>query len=335
MRTDDAISATLTSPLTIGHGASTVRVANRVFLAPMSGVSDLPFRRIAAREGAGLVFSEMVASRELTEGHPESAVRMMGTGLDVHAVQLAGRAAEWMAAAARQAEREGAHLIDINMGCPAKKVVGGASGSALMRDLDHALRLIEATVEAVDVPVTVKMRLGWDDRSINAPELARRAESAGAAMLTVHGRTRCQFYEGVADWNAVRAVVEAVGVPVIVNGDILGARDAITAIRRSGAAGVMIGRASYGRPWWPGEVAGRLAGLVCDRDDRAMAVEHYEALLSHFGRTVGVRCARKHVRAYCERFGVPGALAAEALRSDDSAFVMRVLGGPGALGLAA
>ena len=317
----------LLSPLVIGHGSTAIRVPHRLFLAPMSGVSDLPFRRIAYREGAALVFSEMVASRELTEGHAESELRMAGEGLPVHAVQLAGREARWMGEAARRAEANGADLIDINMGCPAKKVTGGASGSALMRDLDHALTLIEATVAAVRVPVSVKMRLGWDEASMNAPDLARRAEGAGASMLTVHGRTRSQFYEGTANWDAVAAVVAAVGIPVVVNGDVRDPGTAAMAMARSGAAAVMIGRACYGQPWLVGSIAEALRGDRAHRgNERAMAVEHYEALLEHFGVPIGLRCARKHVRWYGERFGIDPGLLSEALRSDDPAFVRSVLG---------
>jgi nifR3 family TIM-barrel protein len=237
----------LDQPLSIGG----VALANRVFLAPMSGVSDLPFRRRAAEAGAGMVVSEMVASAELCNRHRESLLRLSGEGLGTHVVQLAGREAHWMGEAAKIAEGEGADIIDINMGCPAKKVTGGYSGSALMRDLDHAMTLIEATVNAVNVPVTLKMRLGWDEKSINAPELARRAESVGVAMVTVHGRTRCQFYEGKADWDAIRAVRDVIRIPLVANGDVVCRGDAEEILRRSGADAVMVGRASYGQPWLP------------------------------------------------------------------------------------
>src|SRR5437660_11943209 len=205
----------------------------------MSGVTDAPYRRLAARLGAGLVVSEMTASSALVEGRSDARLRAEGSGVEVHVVQLAGCEARWMAEGARIAEAAGADIIDINMGCPARHVTGGESGSALMRDLDHAVKLVEATVAAVKVPVTLKMRLGWDERSLNAPELARRAEEAGVQMMTVHGRTRCQFYKGVADWAAVRAVRDAVSVPLVVNGDITSFEKAVQALEVSGADAVM------------------------------------------------------------------------------------------------
>lgn len=280
-----------------------VPLRNRVFLAPMSGVSDLPFRQLAWQAGAGMVVSEMVASAELCTRERGNLLRLKGNGLGTHVVQIAGREARWMAEAARIAEGEGAHIVDINMGCPAKKVTGGLSGSALMRDLDHALTLIEATIAAVRVPVTLKMRLGWDDGAINAPELAARAEQAGVQMVTVHGRTRCQFYEGNADWRAIRAVKDAISIPIVANGDVLNRDHAVAILEASGADAVMVGRGSYGQPWLPGTIVhgmGRDAsGMIAD-----YAVAHYEAMLEHYGEPTGIRHARKHLGWYLATHGV-------------------------------
>ena len=293
-----------------------VVVPNRVFLAPMSGVSDLPFRKRAAEAGAGMVVSEMVASAELCNRHKESMLRLSGEGLGTHVVQLAGREAHWMGEAAIIAEGEGADIIDINMGCPAKKVTGGYSGSALMRDLDHAMTLVEATVNAVKVPVTLKMRLGWDENSINAPELAKRAEDAGIAMVTVHGRTRCQFYEGKADWDAIRAVRDVVKIPLVANGDVLSRVDAEELLRRSGADAVMVGRASYGQPWLAGLIAG--SDFASRSADRILSyiIRHYEDMLDHYGSKTGIRHSRKHLGWYLDRH------AGEAISQADKAEIM-------------
>lgn len=291
----------------------------------MSGVTDLPFRQLAFRFGAGLVVTEMVASRELVFNAAESWSRLKGAGLTPHMVQLAGREARWLAEAAVIAEANGADIIDINMGCPAKKVIGGYAGSALMREPDHALSLIEATVKAVKIPVTVKMRLGWDETSINAPEIAARAEAAGVQLITVHGRTRMQFYEGRADWDAIAAVRAAIRIPLIANGDVETVEDAHEILRRSGADAVMVGRSCQGRPWHAGVLAGHPGPKADAIPD--LVIDHYQMMLEHYGANVGIRHARKHLGWYLDRQAPDLAAQAKAaiMTSKDAGFVADAL----------
>ncbi|MCR9125842.1 MAG: tRNA dihydrouridine synthase DusB [Rhodobacteraceae bacterium] len=295
-----------------------------VFLAPMAGITDRPTRDLVAEFGAGLVVSEMIASADMVNARPGTRARAeLGADVAGTAVQIAGCEAVWMAEAARRLEDGGARIIDINMGCPAKKVTNGASGSALLKTPDHALRLIEAVVGAVSVPVTLKTRLGWDDANRNAVDVARRAEAAGIAMITIHGRTRCQFYKGRADWAAIRAITDAVSVPVIANGDITDAAEARAALAASGAAGVMIGRGARGRPWRLAEIAHGVFGRPAPRIPRDaelvdMVIRHHEALLGFYGIETGLRCARKHLGWYMDDAGTPPALRRAVLTAPDA-----------------
>jgi nifR3 family TIM-barrel protein len=295
-----------------------VRTRNPVFLAPMSGVTDEAFRHVAHAHGAGLVVSEMVASDALFQERPDMVRRARGRQkISPFVMQLAGREAKWMAEGARLAQDLGADVIDINMGCPSRQVTGGLSGSALMRNLDHAVSLIEATVAASRVPVTVKMRLGWDHDTLNAPELARRAEASGAQMITVHGRTRCMFYSGKADWAAIRAVREAIRIPLVANGDGETPADARAMMEASGADAVMFGRSCYGRPWWPGVVAealqpgsGRIEPTLAEECE--IMLWHQDETLRLYGEALGNKTFRKHLGWTLSRLELRGFLDGES-----------------------
>lgn len=315
-------------------GTAIERSGPDVRLAPMSGITDVVFRRLAHRFGASLVVTEMVAADAFLAGEEQAKLRSEGLGISPHVVQLVGRDPIRMGEAARLAEAAGAEIIDINFGCPAKRVTGGLGGSALMREPDLALRLVEAVVAAVAVPVTVKMRLGWDDAARNAADLARRAVGLGVSGVTVHGRTRQQFYTGRADWAAIREVVETVAVPVAANGDILCASTAATCLKRSGAAAVMIGRAALGQPWLIGQVADALARRpvrpISRTQKTAAAIEHYEGLLTLYGRRMAVKHARKHLAAYAEKaadegFGLTTVERRELVTSTEPAHVIGLL----------
>jgi len=277
-----------------------ISLKNPVVLAPMSGVTDLPFRSLVGKLGAGMVVSEMTASEQLVLQRRDMVRKVTKDGSDgPFVVQLAGREANWMALGAKLAVDAGAQIIDINMGCPSRKVTKGASGSALMRDLDHAIKLIDAVIAAIDVPVTLKMRLGWDDASLNAPELAQRAQAAGIAMVCVHGRTRCQFYKGKADWQKVKPVRDAITIPLIINGDINSTMSAKKAMMQSGADGVMIGRSACGQPWLPGQIANELAGKKFVepslQQQGKYLLEQFSGSLDLYGQKLGVTMFRKHI----------------------------------------
>lgn len=302
-----------------------------VMLAPLAGITDLPFRNLVASFGAGMVVSEMLASHDIINARRGTREKAeLGLGDVRTAVQLAGSEAAPMAEAARMVQGQGATIIDINMGCPAKKVVNGYSGSALMKTPDHALTLIEAVVNAVDIPVTLKTRLGWDDDMLNAPEIARRAEAAGIKRIVIHGRTRCQFYKGSADWKAIAAVKNAVSIPVIANGDVVDVASARAAMAQSGGDGIMIGRGAQGRPWLLAQVAHALFGTPAPivpkgRELAALVMEHYEAMISFYGETIGLRMARKHLGWFMDTAGTPKDLRRTILTAKTSQEVMNLI----------
>ena len=319
----------VSEPIILGE----MQLGAPVFLAPMAGITDLPFRRAVSRFGAGLMVSEMVASSEMVTPRPSNRAAVRAKALTEGtlpvSVQIAGREAGPMAETARIVEGMGARAIDINMGCPAKKVTGGLSGAALMRDLDHALGLIDAVIEAVQVPVTLKMRLGWDQDCLNAPELARRATDAGVRMLTVHGRTRAQFYKGQADWTQIRAVANLQGrPPLVANGDVVDAASARHALAASGAEAVMVGRGAQGAPWVLAQIAHELHDTPAPDVPQGAALadlveEHYRDILEFYGTELGLRVARKHLGWYADANQAP--LRSELVRAEDAVQTIRLI----------
>ena len=302
-----------------------------VLLAPLAGITDVPFRNLVQSFGAGLVVSEMVASHEMVQNKPSVRERAeLGFGIESTSVQIAGCDAYLMAEAARIIEANGAKIIDINMGCPAKKVTSGQSGSALMRTPDFALELVEAVMQATSLDVTLKMRLGWDDNSLNAPEIAKRAEAAGVKMITVHGRTRCQFYKGAADWQAIGRVKRAVSIPVIANGDIVDVTSARQALQQSGADGVMVGRGAQGAPWRLAQIASALYGTPAPKIPRGsdltqVILQHHQAIVDFYGGTLGLKNARKHLGWYLDGLNVAPELRQSVLRSFDLAEIRELI----------